>query len=58
VFDYHGNVVASVSVAGVTVRHGRKELEHFGRLAAAAAERLSAELGWTGQVAEKASAGA
>jgi IclR family transcriptional regulator, acetate operon repressor len=58
VFDHHGNVVASLSVAGVTVRHGRKELEQFGRLAAAAAERLSAELGWGGHVADEAAAGA
>jgi DNA-binding IclR family transcriptional regulator len=58
VFDHHGNVVASISVAGVTVRHGPRELEQFGKLAAAAAERLSAELGWAGHIADKAAAGA
>ena len=58
VFDHRGNVVASISVAGVTVRHGPRELEHFGTSAAAAAERLSAELGWAGHVDDKAAAGA
>jgi IclR family transcriptional regulator, acetate operon repressor len=45
VFDHGGQVVGSVSVAGVTVRHGAAETERFGRLARAHAERLSAELG-------------
>jgi IclR family acetate operon transcriptional repressor len=45
VFDHHGDVVASVSVAGVTVRHGPAELLEFGALAAKCAGRLSAELG-------------
>jgi DNA-binding IclR family transcriptional regulator len=47
VFDHHGDVVASVSVAGVTVRHGQAELHAFGRLAAHCAARLSADLGHT-----------
>jgi IclR family transcriptional regulator, acetate operon repressor len=51
VFDHLGMVVASVSVAGVTVRHGPKELEQFGHLAAACAGRLSADLGWHGRPA-------
>jgi IclR family acetate operon transcriptional repressor len=45
VFDHHGDVVASVSVAGVTVRHGPAELLAFGELAARCAARLSVELG-------------
>jgi IclR family acetate operon transcriptional repressor len=47
VFDHHGDVVASVSVAGVTVRHGQAELLAFGVLAARCAARLSIELGYT-----------
>lgn len=45
VFDHHGDVVASISVAGVTVRHGEEELARFGAQAAACAARLSADLG-------------
>jgi DNA-binding IclR family transcriptional regulator len=56
VFDHHGNVVGCVSVAGVTLRHRRKELEQFGRLAAATAEKLSIELGWPGTLSETAAA--
>ncbi|HEX8969517.1 MAG TPA: IclR family transcriptional regulator C-terminal domain-containing protein, partial [Chloroflexota bacterium] len=58
VFDHLGNVVACVSVAGVTVRHGPTELEHFGKLAAATAERLSAELGFVGRPQAPVAAGA
>jgi DNA-binding IclR family transcriptional regulator len=46
VHDHHGDVIASVSVAGVTVRHGPDHLLHFGGLAKLCAERLSAELGY------------
>jgi IclR family acetate operon transcriptional repressor len=46
VFDHHGDVVASVSVAGVTVRHGPIELAEFGELAATCAASLSADLGY------------
>jgi DNA-binding IclR family transcriptional regulator len=45
VFDHHGDVVGSISVAGVTVRHGEAELAQFGQQAAASAARLSADLG-------------
>lgn len=55
VFDHHGDAVASVSVASVTVRHGSADLERFGALAARSAERLSTELGWPGRRAALAS---
>jgi DNA-binding IclR family transcriptional regulator len=55
VFDHHGDVVASISVAGVTVRHGDRELAEFGAQAAACAARLSADLGWAGLPARAAS---
>jgi IclR family transcriptional regulator, acetate operon repressor len=45
VFDHRGQVVGSISVAGVTIRHGLAELERFGELARVAAGRLSVELG-------------
>jgi DNA-binding IclR family transcriptional regulator len=45
VFDHHAEVVGSMSVAGVTVRHGPDELTHFGELVKRYAERLSAALG-------------
>jgi IclR family transcriptional regulator, acetate operon repressor len=48
VLDHHGDVVGSISVAGVTVRHGDRELADFGVRAAACAARLSADLGWVG----------
>jgi DNA-binding IclR family transcriptional regulator len=50
--------VGSISVAGVTLRHGRKEQEQFGKLAAATAARLSAELGWSGTLSDPAAASA
>jgi DNA-binding IclR family transcriptional regulator len=46
VYDHHGDVIASVSVAGVTVRHGPDHLLHFGGLVKHCADRLSAELGY------------
>jgi DNA-binding IclR family transcriptional regulator len=49
VYDHHGDVVASISVAGVTVRHGAEDLQRFGGLAKRSAERLSAELGYVGR---------
>jgi IclR family acetate operon transcriptional repressor len=50
VFDHRGHVTACVSVAGVTVRHGPAELARFGELARQCAQRLSADLGYAGQV--------
>jgi IclR family transcriptional regulator, acetate operon repressor len=50
VYDHHADVVASVSVAGVTVRHGPDELARFGLCARRCAERLSADLGYLGRV--------
>lgn len=55
VLDHHGDVIASISVAGVTVRHGERELAEFGAQAAACAARLSADLGWTGLTTRAAS---
>jgi IclR family transcriptional regulator, acetate operon repressor len=46
IFDNRGDVVGSISVAGVTVRHREPDLCRFGELAAANARRLSTELGW------------
>lgn len=46
IFDRHGAVVGSISVAGVTVRHSAADLSRFGRLAREYARRLSVELGW------------
>jgi DNA-binding IclR family transcriptional regulator len=45
VFDHRGQVVGSISVAGVTIRHGLAELTRFGELARVTAGRLSVELG-------------
>jgi DNA-binding IclR family transcriptional regulator len=50
VHDHHGDVIASVSVAGVTVRHGPDDLLRFGGLARRCAERLSAQLGYAGPI--------
>jgi DNA-binding IclR family transcriptional regulator len=47
VFDHHGEVVASVSVAGVTVRYDAAELNRYGELARTCARDLSADLGWS-----------
>ncbi len=58
VFDHRGEVVASLSVASVTVRHERADLMRFGHLAQTYAERLSADLGWTGRTAERQVVGA
>jgi DNA-binding IclR family transcriptional regulator len=49
VFDHHGDVVGSVSVASVSVRHGRTDLMKFGDMVRDAADRLSTELGWPGR---------
>jgi hypothetical protein len=57
VFHQHGNGIANPSMAGLTVRRGPRNLEKFRKLAAAA-ERLSAELDWTGHVHDTAAAGA
>ena len=48
VFDHRGDVVASISVAGVTVRHTQADLLRFGALVVHEAGQLSAELGWAG----------
>lgn len=45
VFDHQGRVVGCISVAGVTVRHGPDDLDRFGALARAYADRLSLSLG-------------
>jgi IclR family transcriptional regulator, acetate operon repressor len=49
VYDHHGDVVACISVAGVTVRHGADDLLRFGARAKRCADRLSAELGYAGK---------
>lgn len=49
VFDHHGEVIGSVSVASVSVRHGKNDLMKFGEVARAAADRLSTQLGWPGR---------
>ena len=53
VFDSHGDVVGSVSVASVTVRHNKADLARFGELARRYADRLSAELGWPGRAPDR-----
>ena len=53
VFDHHGEVVGSVSVASVSVRHSKTDLAKFGDVARAAADRLSTQLGWPGRSAER-----
>ena len=52
VFDHHGEVIGSLSVASVTVRHGKGDLLRFGEMARAAADELSMELGWQGREAQ------
>lgn len=52
VFDHHGEVIGSISVASVSVRHGKSDLLKFGDLARAAADRLSTQLGWSGRQME------
>jgi DNA-binding IclR family transcriptional regulator len=47
ILDHRGQVVASISLASVTVRHGREDLLQFGPRVRGYAERISAELGWT-----------
>lgn len=49
VFDGHGDVVGSVSVASVSVRHGKADLVKFGDIVRGAADRLSTQLGWPGR---------
>lgn len=46
IFDAKGDVVGSMSVAGVTVRQDRAALEELGPIVRAEARALSAELGW------------
>jgi IclR family acetate operon transcriptional repressor len=53
VFDNHGDVVGSISVASVTVRHNKTDLARFGELARLCADRLSAELGWPGRAPDR-----
>ncbi len=52
VFDHHGEVIGSISVASVSVRHGRSDLVKFGGLVRSAATRLSTELGWFGKAGD------
>jgi DNA-binding IclR family transcriptional regulator len=49
VFDHHDEVVGSISLASVSVRHGRADLVRFGTAVRDAADRLSRELGWAGR---------
>jgi DNA-binding IclR family transcriptional regulator len=49
VFDHHGDVIGSISVASVSVRHGKSDLVKFGEIARDAADRLSTQLGWPGR---------
>ena len=51
VFDHHGDVTGSMSVAGVTVRHGPAQLAEFGELVTGYAARLSESIGWSREVA-------
>lgn len=53
VFDHHGEVVGAVSVASVSVRHGKGDLLKFGELARASADALSSEFGWPGRPAAR-----
>lgn len=53
VFDHHGDVIGSVSVASVSVRHGKSDLLKFGDVVRAAADRLSTQLGWPGRPAQR-----
>ncbi len=46
IFDAKGQVVGSMSVAGVTVRQDRQALELLGPIVRAEASALSRELGW------------
>lgn len=48
VFDHHGQVIGSISVASVTVRHDRADLLRLGPTVRSHAERLSQDLGWLG----------
>ena len=52
VFDHHGDVIGSISVASVSVRHGKADLIKFGDVVRGAADRLSTELGWPGRGAQ------
>jgi DNA-binding IclR family transcriptional regulator len=47
IFDGRGEVVGSMSVAGVTIRQDRAALEALGPIVRAEARALSVELGWT-----------
>lgn len=49
VFDHHGDVIGSISVASVSVRHRKSDLLKFGETARDAADRLSTQLGWPGR---------
>ncbi len=57
VFDHRGSVIASISVASVTIRHTSADLARFGEQARECAARLSAELGWAGPLGAPAAAG-
>lgn len=46
IFGHRGNVIGSISVAGVTVRLSTVDLEAIGPLVRSTAEALSRELGW------------
>lgn len=48
IFDHRGEVIGSMSVAGVTVRQNQADLEALGPLVRETAAGLSIELGWSG----------
>lgn len=54
VFDCYGQVIGSISVASVTVRHDRADLLRFGPIVRRYAERLSQDLGWPGPESDRA----
>jgi DNA-binding IclR family transcriptional regulator len=53
VFDHNGDVTGAISVASVTVRHGKSDLLGFGELARQYADRLSSELGSNSRALEQ-----
>jgi DNA-binding IclR family transcriptional regulator len=48
VFDHAGNVIGSISAAGVSVRSDPARISGYGAIVRAEAEALSRELGWAG----------
>jgi DNA-binding IclR family transcriptional regulator len=52
ILDHHGEVVACISVASVTVRHDRADLLRFGPRVREYAQRISTELGYMGHTTD------